>query len=80
MPSLSCAATSADATAQVRIQTHFATDGYEKLGGVQRYFAEGVREDYAAGGLDAQVRPSAFSHLETRLDVWDSRSRGACRR
>ncbi|KAL8283125.1 hypothetical protein RQP46_005903 [Phenoliferia psychrophenolica] len=39
----------------VRIQSHFATDGYEKLGGVQRYFAEGVREDYAAGGLDAQV-------------------------
>ena len=40
---------------QVRMQTHFATDGYEKLGGVQRYFAEGVREEYAAGGLDAQV-------------------------
>ncbi|KAM0755505.1 BAR-domain-containing protein [Meredithblackwellia eburnea MCA 4105] len=39
----------------VRIQTHFATDGYEKLGGVQRYFAEGVRDDYAAGSLDAQV-------------------------
>jgi len=37
------------------MQTHFATDGYEKLGGVQRYFAEGVREEYAAGGLDAQV-------------------------
>lgn len=37
------------------MQSHFATDGYEKLGGVQRYFAEGVREDYAAGGLDAQV-------------------------
>ncbi|ORY53983.1 putative RVS161-protein [Leucosporidium creatinivorum] len=39
----------------IRMQSHFATDGYEKLGGVQRYFAEGVREDYAAGGLDAQV-------------------------
>jgi len=39
----------------VRIQTHFASDGYEKLGGVQRYFPDGVREDYAAGGLDAQV-------------------------
>lgn len=44
------------------MQSHFATDGYEKLGGVQRYFAEGVREDYAAGGLDAQVS-GAFSLL-----------------
>lgn len=40
---------------QVRLQTHFATDGYNKLGGVQRYFAEGVRDDYASGALDAQV-------------------------
>jgi amphiphysin len=40
---------------QIRMQSHFATDGYEKLGGVQRYFADGVREEYAAGGLDAQV-------------------------
>ncbi|KAK4046432.1 BAR adaptor protein Hob3 [Microbotryomycetes sp. JL201] len=39
----------------IRMQSHFATDGYEKLGGVQRYFADGVREDYAAGQLDAQV-------------------------
>ncbi|GAA6000827.1 hypothetical protein JCM10207_004678 [Rhodosporidiobolus poonsookiae] len=39
----------------VRLQSHFATDGYEKLGGVQRYFAEGVRDDYASGALDAQV-------------------------
>ncbi|KAI5479698.1 hypothetical protein MNV49_002957 [Pseudohyphozyma bogoriensis] len=39
----------------VRMQSHFATDGYEKLGGVQRYFAEGVRDDYASGQLDAQV-------------------------
>lgn len=46
----------ATSSTQVRMQTHFATDGYEKLGGVQRYFAEGVREEYAAGGLDAQVR------------------------
>lgn len=37
------------------MQSHFATDGYEKLGGVQRYFADGVRDEYAAGGLDAQV-------------------------
>lgn len=25
------------------------------MGGVQRFFAEGVREEYAEGGLDAQV-------------------------
>ena len=30
-------------------------EGYEKLGGVQRYFADGVREEYAEGQLDAQV-------------------------
>lgn len=42
----------------IRLQSHFATDGYEKLGGVQRYFAEGVREEYASGGLDAQVEGS----------------------
>ncbi|GAA6062295.1 hypothetical protein JCM10212_004383 [Sporobolomyces blumeae] len=39
----------------IRLQSHFATDGYEKLGGVQRYFPEGVRDAYASGGLDAQV-------------------------
>lgn len=39
----------------VRLQSHFATDGYEKLGGVQRYFQEGVREEYASGALDAKV-------------------------
>ncbi|EGU12578.1 Hob3p [Rhodotorula toruloides ATCC 204091] len=39
----------------VRLQAHFATDGYEKLGGVQRYFADGVRDEYASGALDAQV-------------------------
>lgn len=41
---------------QIRMQSHFASDGYDKLGGVQRYFAEGVRDDFASGGLDAQVR------------------------
>ncbi|KIJ49595.1 hypothetical protein M422DRAFT_27959 [Sphaerobolus stellatus SS14] len=41
--------------AMIRMQIKFAEEGYEKLGGVQRYFAEGVREDYAAGQLDAQV-------------------------
>lgn len=37
------------------MQSHFASDGYDKLGGVQRYFAEGVRDDFASGALDAQV-------------------------
>ncbi|CEH15978.1 bar-domain-containing protein [Ceraceosorus bombacis] len=41
--------------AMVRMQAKFAEEGYEKLGGVQRYFAEGVREEYAEGQLDAQV-------------------------
>ena len=43
-----------DRSKQVRLQSHFATDGYEKLGGVQRYFQEGVREEYASGALDAK--------------------------
>ncbi|KAK0548570.1 BAR adaptor protein Hob3 [Tilletia horrida] len=41
--------------AMVRMQTRFAEEGYEKLGGVQRFFAEGVREEYAEGQLDVQV-------------------------
>ncbi|KAG8710008.1 hypothetical protein FRC08_017761 [Ceratobasidium sp. 394] len=41
--------------AMIRMQCKFAEEGYEKLGGVQRYFADNVREDYAAGQLDAQV-------------------------
>ncbi|KAG9113869.1 hypothetical protein FRC07_007714, partial [Ceratobasidium sp. 392] len=40
--------------AMIRMQCKFAEEGYEKLGGVQRYFADNVREDYAAGQLDAQ--------------------------
>ncbi|KAF8575095.1 BAR-domain-containing protein [Ramaria rubella] len=43
--------------AMIRMQIKFAEEGYEKLGGVQRFFPEGVREDYAAGQLDAQVNP-----------------------
>lgn len=43
------------------MQTHFASDGYEKLGGVQRYFADNVRDDYAAGTLDAQVSALFYS-------------------
>ncbi|KZT21399.1 BAR-domain-containing protein [Neolentinus lepideus HHB14362 ss-1] len=41
--------------AMIRMQCKFAEEGYEKLSGVQRYFADGVRDDYAAGQLDAQV-------------------------
>ena len=42
--------------AMIRIQSKFAEEGYEKMSGVQRYFADSVRDDYAAGQLDAQVR------------------------
>ncbi|KAF5316919.1 hypothetical protein D9611_003852 [Ephemerocybe angulata] len=41
--------------AMIRMQSKFAEEGYEKLSGVQRYFADHVRDDYAAGQLDAQV-------------------------
>jgi hypothetical protein len=39
----------------VRCQLNFAQEGYEKLSGVQRYFADHIREDYANGALDGQV-------------------------
>jgi bridging integrator 3 len=41
--------------AMIRMQCKFAEEGYEKLSGVQRYFDDKVRDDYAAGQLDAQV-------------------------
>ncbi|KAL7411021.1 BAR-domain-containing protein [Mrakia frigida] len=41
--------------AMVRCQLKFAEEGYEKMSGVQRYFAETVRDDYANGQLDSQV-------------------------
>jgi len=41
--------------AMIRMQCKFAEEGYEKMSGVQRYFADNVRDDYAAGQLDAQV-------------------------
>lgn len=47
-----------------RLQVAFAQEGYEKLGGVQRYFAENVREDYANGQLDAQVE-AALAEMST---------------
>ena len=49
--------------AMVRLQCKFAEEGYEKLGGVQRYFTDNVRDDYAAGQLDAQVRCPIFYSL-----------------
>ncbi|KIK27623.1 hypothetical protein PISMIDRAFT_163469 [Pisolithus microcarpus 441] len=41
--------------AMIRMQCKFAEEGYEKLSAVRRYFADNVRDDYAAGQLDAQV-------------------------
>jgi len=41
--------------AMVRCQLRFAEEGYEKLSGVQRYFSDGIRDDYANGALDGQV-------------------------
>lgn len=39
----------------IRAQVRYAEEGYEQLGGVQRYFPENVRGDYADGRLDQQV-------------------------
>ena len=39
----------------IHIQCKFTEEGYEKLSNVQRYFDDSVRDDYAAGQLDAQV-------------------------
>jgi len=41
--------------AMVRCQLRFAEEGYEKLAGVQRYFSDNIRDDYANGALDGQV-------------------------
>lgn len=41
--------------AMIRCQLNFAQEGYERLSGVQRYFADNIRDDYANGALDAQV-------------------------
>ncbi|GFZ45814.1 Homolog of Bin3 [Saitozyma sp. JCM 24511] len=41
--------------AMIRCQLQFAQEGYEKLSGVQRYFADHIRDDYANGALDHQV-------------------------
>lgn len=44
--------------AMVRCQLRFSEEGYERLSGVQRYFAESIRDDYANGQLDALDRKS----------------------
>ncbi|WVW82833.1 hypothetical protein I302_104845 [Kwoniella bestiolae CBS 10118] len=41
--------------AMIRCQLRFAEEGYEKLSGVQRYFADNIRDEYANGSLDVQV-------------------------
>lgn len=71
--------------AMVRMQARFAEEGYEKMGAVQRYFAEGIREEYAEGQLDAQVRRLCRSEPERNADavatrVCSTRSRAFCRR
>jgi amphiphysin len=47
--------------AMIRMQCKFAEEGYEKMSGVQRFFSDNVRDDYAAGQLDAQVGGSVAS-------------------
>ena len=41
--------------AMIKMQAKFAEEGYEKMGGVQRFFSESVRDEYANGQLDGQV-------------------------
>lgn len=64
--------------AMIRMQCKFAEEGYEKLSGVQRYFADNVRDDYAAGQLDAQVR--VVCRHTTLLLTCACRWKGYCRR
>ena len=51
--------------AMIRMQCKFAEEGYEKMSGVQRYFEDSVRDDYAAGQLDAQVSRSVGSMFDS---------------
>lgn len=69
--------------AMIRMQAKVAEEGYEKLSGVQRcagrpsaraffhsmdrYFGDNVRDDYAAGQLDAQVSANAFNAMAQKL-------------
>ena len=69
------------------MQARFAEEGYEKMGAVQRYFAEGIREEYAEGQLDAQVSEEAqdvelCERASTKLTqkTRHDRSRACCKR
>lgn len=64
--------------AMIRMQCKFAEEGYEKLSGVQRYFADNVRDDYAAGQLDAQVCVISSRGNAPNMHIY--RLKGYCRR
>jgi amphiphysin len=64
--------------AMIRLQCKFAEEGYEKMSGVQRYFEDSVRDDYAAGQLDAQV--SRLVGSGWIVDEWYVRLRGSYRK
>jgi bridging integrator 3 len=64
--------------AMIRLQCKFAEEGYEKMSGVQRYFEDSVRDDYAAGQLDAQV--SRLIGSGWIANEWRVRLRGSYRK
>jgi len=66
--------------AMIRMQCKFAEEGYEKMGGVQRYFEDSVRDDYAAGQLDAQVSWFTEFWILQGSTTGYVRSRESCRR
>ena len=47
--------------AMIRMQCKFSEEGCKKMSGVQCYFSDNIRDDYAAGQLDAQVCDSICS-------------------
>jgi hypothetical protein len=47
------------------MQTKFSEESYERIGGVQRYLPENVRDDYAQGRLDGQVE-TALQSIKVR--------------
>lgn len=53
--------------AMIRMQCMFANEGYDKLSGVQRYFADNIRDDYAAGQLDSQVESTLHEMRELSI-------------
>jgi hypothetical protein len=64
--------------AMIRMQSKFAQDSYEKMSGVQRYFPDDVRDDYASGQLDAQVEAAIYlwgherlTSMYTQWYIWD---------